>query len=118
MNITIEHPSVLVVEGNDEERFFKALSNHLQITGIQVLGLGGKTNLRPNLRAMALTPNFKQVARLGVVRDADDNPDAAFRSVCDALIAAGLTAPPGTCVYHGNSPSVAVLILPQTGTGA
>jgi hypothetical protein len=118
MSTTIEHPCVLVVEGKDEERFFKALLGHLQIRDVQVLGIGGKTNLKANLKALALTPNFKQVVRVAVVRDADSDRDAAFQSVCDALTAAGFAAPPSIGVRHGGSPIVAVLILPETGTGA
>ena len=45
MNITIEHPFVLVVEGKDEERFFGALLRHMGISNVQVLGIGGKANL-------------------------------------------------------------------------
>jgi hypothetical protein len=117
MNITIAQSRVLVVEGKDEERFFGALLNRQQISGVRVLGIAGKTNLRSSLRALVLTPDFKRVVRLGIVRDADNDFEAAFQSVCAALTAAELAAPPATSVAYGTSPSVAVLIVPSDGLG-
>src|SRR5436853_293013 len=118
MNITIAQSHVLLVEGKDEERFFAALLSRQQIIGVQVIGIAGKTNVRSSLKALVLTPDFKRVARLGIVRDADNDFGAAFQSVCDALIAAGLAAPPTTSVPVGISPIVAVLIVPSGGVGA
>jgi len=82
MSITIRSKLVFVVEGKDEERFFSSLLNHMGITDFQVLGVGGKTRFTANLKAMVLTPTFAGVARLAVFRDADEDPAAAFESVC------------------------------------
>jgi hypothetical protein len=118
MNITIEHPVVFVVEGKDEERFFGAMLRHMGISNVQVLGIGGKANLTPRLKALVHGPFFNRVIRLGVVRDADDDPEAAFQSVSHSLGAAGLAAPTAPSRLFGDSPAVAVLIVPPEGTGA
>ena len=89
MSTTIESPCVLVVEGKDEEKFFAALLSHMQVNTVQVIGIGGKTNLTPNLKGLVRTPSFGRVERLGVVRDADDDPVAAFESVRYSLRATG-----------------------------
>lgn len=113
MAIEIAKSNLLVVEGRDEELFFGALLKHMQLQNIQVMPIGGKTNLRPNLKALTLSPRFSEVTSLGVVRDANDDPSAAFSSVCDALRAAGLDAPQKTLVTAGDSPRVTVMILPE-----
>src|SRR3989304_3874168 len=91
--IAISKPYLLVVEGQDEKRFFEAIISHLGLQNIQVMPIGGKTKLRENLRALVSAPGFAGVVSLGVVRDADNDPDAAFRSVTDALGAAELAVP-------------------------
>lgn len=113
MTIKITQPSLLVVEGKEEELFFGAFIEHLGLQNIQIMGIGGKTNLRRNLRALALSPQFAETVSLGVVRDADDNPKAAFQSVRDALQAANLPAPGRALVPAGDRPQVSVMILPE-----
>lgn len=113
MGISIKEIKILVVEGRDEEMFFSALMAHLSLTGIQILSIGGKTQLRSNLKALKATPNFTNVVSLGVVRDADTNAASAFQSVCDALQAAGLPFPERMSVAIGTNPQVVVMILPN-----
>lgn len=113
MAVEIEQPIVLVVEGKEEEVFFQAFINHLRFEGIQILPIGGKEQLRPNLKALVASPGFSKVTSLGVVRDADANPDAAFQSVQDALKGAKLPTPERPLVPIGRSPRVAVMILPE-----
>lgn len=51
--IQITKPKLLIVEGKDEEGFFSAaMSQHLSITDVQVLPIGGKQNLYGNLKAL------------------------------------------------------------------
>jgi hypothetical protein len=114
-DIHIEKPSLLVVEGKDEELFFGALRKHLGLQNLQILGIGGKTNLRTNLEALTRTHDFGSVLRLGVVRDANDEPGAAFQSVCGALKAAGLPVPTSPLESAGDCPRVAVMIVPGSG---
>jgi hypothetical protein len=113
MAIEITKGNLLVVEGRDEELFFGALLKHMQLQNIQVIPIGGKTNLRPNLKALTLSPQFSEVSSLGVLRDANDDPSSAFGSVRDALIAVGLAAPQKPLVTAGDSPRVTVMILPE-----
>lgn len=89
----ITQPKLLVVEGKEDELFFDALIKHLKLNDIQILAIGGKQELRKHLGAMVKTTGFNNVVSLGVVRDADDDPQAAFQSVQDALRAANLPVP-------------------------
>lgn len=119
MAIQITASRLLVVEGKDEQLFFEALMQHLGLQNIQIMPIGGKTRLRDNLKALVIAPGFSGVVSLGVVRDADDNPTAAFQSVHDALEAANLPAPTSPLSPTVDSPQVTVMILPAAhSTGA
>jgi hypothetical protein len=115
-NLEITKPKVIVAEGRDEENFFEAIIEHIPLVGIQVIGVGGKTMIKQNLKGITSLPYFKDiVTSVGVVRDADNNPTAAFESVCDALRNADLPVPTDPMVPIGplgNKPKVVVMILP------
>lgn len=116
MAVEITEPNVLIVEGDEERFFFSALIRDLGLQNIQILPIGGKTQLRRNLGALKLAPRFSGVISLGIVRDANENPSAAFQSVHDALRHAGLPAPERALMPSGHGPRVAVIILPEEGT--
>lgn len=103
-----------VVEGEDDKLFLEALLRHEGIPGMQVIAVGGKTQLPANLKALRAAPQFGSVVRsLGVIRDADADPDAAFRSVCGALYHAGLPTPPAPAELAAGPPRVGVFVLPS-----
>lgn len=111
--LRIEKSKLLIVEGKDEEQFFTAMIDYLQLGDVQVAGIGGKTKIRPELKALVKEPPFSAVSSLGVVRDADTDPEAAFLSVRDALAAARLPCPKKPCQLIKGPPKVHVMILPS-----
>ena len=113
--VKISKANLLVVEGHDDALFFNALAKHLNLGDIQFLPIGGKTKLRENLRVLAISPGFSDVASLTIVRDADDNPKGAFQSVQDALKSAALPSPEKPFERYGQEPQVMVMILPEEG---
>jgi len=112
MAVRIEQPNLLVVEGREEELFFEALIKHLGLQNIQIMPIGGKEKLRNNLRALVSAPRFHTVFSLGIVRDANADPNAAFQSVCDALRIVNLPVPKQPLLPAIGPPRVLVLILP------
>ena len=96
----ITERALLVVEGTHEKAFFAALLKSEGMRWVQVLPIGGKTLLKPSLPVLLGDDGFVELASsgapisLGIVRDADDDPGAAFQSVCGALEAAGMPVPP------------------------
>jgi hypothetical protein len=122
--VQINLTKLLIVEGRDEENFFAAaLANHLGIAGIQVLGIGGKTLLTANLKALKNDPAFSLVQCLVVIRDADLTPagsvvaaaTSAFASVCASLTAQGvqLPCPASHAQFAAGPPRVGVFIMPD-----
>ncbi|MHC4198875.1 MAG: DUF3226 domain-containing protein [Planctomycetota bacterium] len=109
----IEEPNLLVVEGKDEERFFARFLKHLGVANVDIRGVGGKHSLRRELRLLTQpSPGFENVEALGVIRDADDDPANAFKSVCDALGEVCLAVPKECGEICGEEPRVGVMILP------
>jgi hypothetical protein len=113
--IKIEKPKLLLGEGREEVLFFEALIDHLKLHNIQIMEIGGKDNLRKNLKALTKAQGFDGVLSLGIVRDADADADAAFQSVCDALKTIDLPTPERPLHPVGEKPRVGVLILPGEG---
>ena len=114
--IEILKENLVLVEGHEEELFFEALLRHMGINSIQVLPIAGKNNLRPNLKMLVVSSRYSEVVSLGIVRDADKNPKAAFQSVCGALEIVNLPVPEVPLVPTGRGPQVTVMILPGDDT--
>ena len=108
----ITQPYVLVLEGDEDKFFFDAYIKYLRLGEIQIVPIGGKTELRKNLSTLLKTSGHENMVSLGVVRDADLNPALAFQSVYDALQAVGLTAPIRPLLTAGENPRVTIMILP------
>ncbi len=105
----IEKQVQLLVEGKAQVNFFDALLKQLGLRNcIQIHDFGGVTELRRFLRAFTKLPRFRDVVRVGIVRDAEESAISALRSVEDSLAAVQLPAP-GT---SDGRPEVEVLILP------
>jgi hypothetical protein len=122
MTEEITAPRLLVVEGEDERRFFGALIRHLGLekdvnSRIQILALEGKSGLRAKFKALTSASGFLRVTCLGVVRDADDDPNAAFSSIQDALDHVGLSVPEKIMTLVGAKPAVIVTLVPDKGPG-
>jgi hypothetical protein len=113
--LRIQKRKLLIVEGKDEEGFFAALLAHLHLPEIQVAGIGGKTKIRSQLKALTKEPQFPHVTALGIIRDADADPKGAFESVKDALSAAGLPHPRKPLYPVKGPPKINVMILPSSG---
>lgn len=81
---------------------------------IQVVGIGGKTQIRPNLKALVKAPDFSKIVSIGIIRDANADPKAAFQSVRDAIKAAGLSTPRQPMKPVAGPPRINVMLLPST----
>ena len=113
MSLPIAGPKLLLGEGEDEVRFFRALLRDLAIRDVQVEKYQGKSNLGYYLRTLVALPDFGNVVSLGVTRDADDNIGGAFQSVRSALQRAGLAVPTAPGIMASGSPPARAFILPD-----
>jgi hypothetical protein len=122
MSIQIQKPMLLIVEGQDEQFFFEAvLRDHLGLTNIRVMAIGGKTLLTRNLIGLTTDPNFATVVSRAIVRDANETipgatvPSAAqaMQSVRGSLIHVGLPHPAAHGQFAAGPLRVGVFIVPN-----
>ena len=114
----IEQPKQVIVEGNDEDRIFRALCNHMQLTDVQIQPIDGINNLRRFLDGFTGDTRFESVRSLAVFADADTNRDARSDLVRGALSDAGLPVPARPLQLASDGPlSVAYMIVPPEGSG-
>ncbi len=105
----------LAVEGQDGVAFFGALIAHMGLTEIQRQNFGGNDELAEFLKGLRNMPEFtERVVSLGIVRDAETDAVAAFRSACSALTKSGLPIPSAPETPATNNLRVTVLILPDS----
>lgn len=113
MPVEIREPYLLLVEGKDDKHFFCNIAEKMRaIENLQAEPLEGKSKLKDKISAFKNERGFETVVkRIGIVRDSDLDDDP-FRSVCDALKEAGLTAPEEQLQLSNGTPQVVVFILP------
>ncbi len=113
MALVIEKPGLLVVEGNDEYRYFSCILAEQGITDVQVHDVGGKGNYAENIRTLKSAPGYAQVRVVGVVKDTHPHPtpDDALGSVRGALSTAELPSPTEVGVFVPGPPRVGVLLM-------
>jgi hypothetical protein len=110
----IEKNKVLLVEGMDEvnvlNQFFKAIPLVYAIQIIPYLNIPEFDNF---MRAFRKRQNYSIVESIGILRDADENAEAAFQSVQDALVKAEFEKPEEPLKSYGSKPKISVMILPD-----
>lgn len=111
----IRATKLIAVEGTDEVNLLSKLKESLATSDIEIRALTGKSSLPTKFAALVNTPGFPNVTSLGIIRDADDDAEAAFKSVCGALEEVGQAVPQKplqVVVGTQGNPKVVVLILP------
>jgi len=113
--------SVVLVEGNDEVGFFKALVKSMGLTlgkDIQVWSVNGKNNYKSEFEAFLITPGFENVKSYGLIRDADNNALGALASIQKLLRDTQQPCPDrhAVCVRGSNKDlKVGIFIMPGYG---
>ena len=100
----IKLPKLLLAEGETPTHFFEALLIEMGLSDtIEIHNYGGNSELAKTLRALAATAEFRRVESILVTRDAEDDPNAASKSVDSAIKSISL----------GQSVKIQVAILPS-----
>jgi hypothetical protein len=81
MGSVLKEPKVLLVEGQDECNFFKALFEHMGVDHVEAREVKGKDNLPAQFEAFLNDPGFPRVTVYAVVQDADTGHSDAFAAV-------------------------------------
>ena len=109
----ITEKKLLIVEGKDEEAFFKVFLKRNEICQIQVISSGGKDRFRKDFPAIKVTPGFDEVTSLAVIHDADTDAQGKFQSICSILSNNGLNIPQKVSSFISGSPKIGIFIIPD-----
>ena len=130
-NFRIAKPRLLLVEGNDDNQFFRRLIerrrgvNEIQQTDIQIDRFAESAKLSAflaNVIVPALERVQSPVRAVGIVRDADGSYSSAFQSVQGALRHANLPVPNAPlenahgALVGGDDVSIVAYIFPDNGS--
>ena len=113
--LKIKKQHLLLVEGRDEVNLFKALMRYRfdedRQLDIQIIDAGGRDRFQNNLRA--ILAEAQNVRAIGAIRDADENANDAFRSICNHLRSVGYEPPTAHGEFSNAEPTVGVFIAPD-----
>lgn len=111
---SIEKEKVLLVEGRDALEFVTALLKYLKIlNAFEVRNFGGVNDFGAYLKAFVVTPGFTRVKSIGIIRDAENNANSAFTSICNDLKRNDLKPPDRPNSKASDIPEVSIFILPD-----
>jgi hypothetical protein len=106
---------VLFVEGKDEEAVISAIAKDAGRADIEALGVGGKDQFPNKFPPAVMQSSFKQVKALGIIQDADDDAEAAFKRVTKLLADHKLPSPKKPGEFIDGPIRVGILVLPGAG---
>jgi len=116
--IEIKQKYILIVEGKNDELFFKALCEKIGIKNIQIIPLSGKGNLESKLKAIKNTSGFPTAKSIGIIMDADDDPTKTFQKIQNALWQIGLPPPQNPFQFNSKEKiKVGIAIIPDENEG-
>jgi hypothetical protein len=116
--IKITERKLLLVEGQDEERFFFSLLKFMEIRDVQVIGAGGKDKMRGDFEVIVRAEGFESLESYAIARDADRDARSALASVRGLLTKHRQPVPDASGAFAESSKcKVGIYILPD-GTSA
>lgn len=119
-DVTFQERHLILVEGQDDRALLAAMIKHEELPGFQVHHMGGKSKWAVRVEVIVGQPEFQaNVKTLGLMKDADEDPNAAWASCRDTLARSSLPVPVAVRRLAEGSPSTAIAIVPsRTGRGA
>jgi hypothetical protein len=105
---------LLVVEGKDGINFSEKLLEYISILdSVDIRSSEGKDNFKNLMPGFKFATGFKNIEKIAVIRDADENAKDAFKSVTGVLGKIGLQSPKKPGEFSNGRPSVGVFIMPD-----
>lgn len=113
----ITKPKLLLVEGQNEVFLFSELLKVLNLNqNIDIREVGGKDQFPRKIHVLKSVSGYNLVKSFGFLRDADDNPEGAFQSICSVLEKVNLPKPYNPMQPIEGPPQVTVMIIPDDHT--
>lgn len=120
-------PIILLVEGYDEENFFRYYIKFLKQTNpvryanledIQIICYEGISKLEICLKTIQVVTGSEAIQKIGIIRDAEDDAIASFATTQSNLRQANLEIPQQQLILTRGNPRIVVMIVPEQGSGS
>lgn len=112
---------ILIVEGEDDAKFFDHLLSDINADPdrVGIVYIRGKDNLLENLKLLAKSPSYVkgEIAKIAIVRDSDENPQAQLQSINSVMRAIGWPNFESLGFKTQGNTSYGVFLLPETEPG-
>ncbi len=116
--IKVEKEYILLVEGEDEKKFFCSYLKHLGIEDVQTIPVGGKDKFKEYFPLFIADSGFNAVKSYAIIRDADDDMDSTFQSVVELLKKYKQPSPDNVFEFNAkNGKKVGIYIMPGVISG-
>lgn len=112
----ISSNNLLLVEGDHDKIIFSKLLEFLGLDDFQVVSANGKEAFSPLLRLIITDDRFNDLNAIGIIRDADNDFNGAFRSIQGAFRKASLTVPDRPLTFTESKPKNGIFIMPDNNT--
>jgi len=109
-NFNITKKKLIIVEGYDDKKLIYALIEKIKINGFQFMVVEGKPNFHIKLPVLPKSPNYSYVECIAIIRDADNNSESAFQSLCSTVKKMGLLPPKSPGKFTSGKPRVGIFI--------
>jgi hypothetical protein len=77
--------AILIVEGDDERDVVDVLCRLHALSGFVVENLGGRGNLQKLAKSIATDSKYRDVSKVGIIFDSEDDPELAQRELAQAV---------------------------------
>lgn len=110
----IDKSKLLLVEGQDEVNFFRALLEKLgKNNEVKIIEVGGKDKFKTEFPAIINMPGFSEnIEGMILIRDADNNFQSAFQSVQNLLKRYGFNISEPNKLFNNSGIRIGVYIMP------
>jgi hypothetical protein len=116
--IEIKNDKVILTEGDDDKQFLEQLCDYLKlIDKPQIVISKGTPQILSYIGVLKKTTGFSRIKKLAIIRDADDDLQAAFESIRNALTRTELPPPNSPGEFTDTSPQIGVFIFPNNADG-
>lgn len=117
-NLEISEPGIILVEGKNDERFIGAFIKGMNIDKIQLISVGSKDKFSKGLKS--ILPFIDKIKCIGIMRDAEEDPQKAIQSIQSILKNNNLPYPsrPLEISRDIDKPAIIFLVVPPDKSGS
>ena len=104
---------LLLVEGKDEKGFFDKWLLQIVASSVQIVDIGGKDKFHTKFPTITNLPGFRNVQRLGIIRDAEESYTSTFQSIKNTLSSRNMPLRSAGTMHQAHALSLGVWIMPD-----